>query len=285
MPASNLVHVVATRGLTSATLAAAVFLAYLLSSNVTTLDFSINSSSSKPTALPFSSTHTAASDATSGATVKPEKENCIDFDSVECKGWASLGVCSANPKYFATNYPEACGLCAQSTDSYHFGINQALKGDTHKWSQIVQALYIATQYKQNLTKEARVDCVYRHKLCGYWAAAGKCEANPFYMNAYCAPVCGTCELFEEANWLHVQRFFCPEQLPSVAPESLAETCKRLIAEPQIVGGRHPTHVFFSNIDREKFPVYSEPSVNASWSEVPHSVQILTTRTDLLFQPL
>ncbi|VDM77773.1 unnamed protein product [Strongylus vulgaris] len=35
-------------------------------------------------------------------------------------------------------------------------------------------------------------CKDKHKLCCFWAVAGECETNPFWMRVQCAKTCGTC---------------------------------------------------------------------------------------------
>lgn len=85
--------------------------------------------------------------------------------------------------------------------STHWGVAQHL-GETLSDEELKSVLdathkYISETVMQDSSYDHVVgECENRHPDCTYWAATGECEESRIYMQLFCAPACGTCEMLD-----------------------------------------------------------------------------------------
>jgi len=157
-------------------------------------------------------------------------ESCVADDGVEpaevvltecqdtekdCKYWASLGECDANPNYMRVNCAISCNSCPKPRvvsveerqlleDVAKFGERQRVEGDTYEDTLEVIRKTVAymnndvygPNAKHQLSENILGECVNKDGLCAFWASAGECDANLSYMQVKCAPSCQSCHMID-----------------------------------------------------------------------------------------
>jgi len=132
---------------------------------------------------------------------------CFDVED-SCPGWASLGECSANPKYMSK---KCCISCLPyvskplDTLQQHGGLMQNLAGSNEEQARMktIMQKQIAHLEKLNSEKNDNDDllsnCQNTHELCVFWASSGECQVNRAWMTTGCAPACASCNLLKYEN--------------------------------------------------------------------------------------
>jgi len=67
-------------------------------------------------------------------------------------------------------------------------------------NEIIEKIQKRVKNKENLIEEEEIEeekeeksfCKDTHELCCFWAVAGECNNNPFWMRVKCPMTCGTC---------------------------------------------------------------------------------------------
>jgi ShK domain-like len=84
-------------------------------------------------------------------------------------------------------------------------------------------------------------CENRNPYCTYWAAQGECEAKSEYMHLYCAPTCGTCDIFD-----YSRRCPIPEGSEALKePGDLNRIFERIVTDPFWVDTYGPLEILSS----------------------------------------